>query len=263
MAGTLIGEARRLWSYRWQIWLDMEKELVSDSRETAGRLFWVVAAPLVPMGLYLFITTLRVFPPQESIEGVPFVMVGAALWFLFSGLFLAPISAIKRKGRLAAQSNYPLLGAIASAVLQTWVEFVLRAIFAAIVLAFTQPPSLAGALGLIGVIVPLSCVFLGAGIIVGIFSVAWKDLEKFTSIVVQYLFFLSHVLFVLPESAIPRWLAWCNPFAFAIDTGRWYLMFGAFPSFWLWFAWSVFGIVLLLKAAHFVAVSEKRISVHL
>lgn len=263
MAGTLSVEAKRLWSYRWQIWLDMQKELLSDSRETIGRLFWVIALPLVPMGLYLFITTLRVFPAHDAIAGVPFVMVGAALWFLFSGLFLGPISAIKRKGKMAAQSRYPMLGVVASAVLQAWVEFAMRAAFAGFVLAFTQPPSFWGAIGLIGVIFPLSLLFLGAGIIVGVFSVAWKDLEKASTIIAQYLFFLSHVLFVLPKSAVPTWLAWCNPFAFAIDTGRWYLMFGEFLNVWTWLGMSVAGILMLVKAAHFLVVSEHRIAAHL
>lgn len=263
MAGALAREVKRLWAYRWQIWLDMVKDMVSDSRETFGRLIWVVVLPLVPMGLYLFLATLRVFPAHDAIEGIPYILAGAALWFLFSGLFLAPISAVKRKAKLAAQSNYPLSGAIMSAALQVWVEFFIRAVFLGVVLAFIQAPSAVGVAGVLGVIAPLSLLFLGFGVIVAVFSVAWRDLEKVTAIIVQYLFFLSHVLFTLPEDIIPRWLAWCNPFAFAIDTGRWFLMFGALPNAWLWACYVVFGLAVAAKGLHFVAVSEHRLAAHL
>lgn len=263
MAGALVREAKRLWAYRWQIWLDMIKEMVSDSRETAGRLIWVIVLPLVPMGLYLFLATLRVFPPHDAILGIPYILVGAALWFLFSGLFMAPIYVVKRKAKLAAQSNYPLSGVIVSAALQVWVESLIRAAFVGVVLAFIQPPSLLGALTLLGVITPLSLFFLGAGVIVAVFSVAWRDLEKVATIVVQYLFFLSHVLFSLPENIVPRWLAWCNPFAFAIDTGRWYLMFGELPNVWLWAGFALVGVAVAAKGLHFVAVSEIRLASHL
>jgi ABC-type polysaccharide/polyol phosphate export permease len=151
----------RLWVYRWQIWVDITKEMTADSRETAGRLLWVVALPLAPLGVYLFLANLRVFPGHDHIDGVAYVIVGATLWLLFSGLLLAPINAILNKGKVASQSRYPLAAAIASAVGQVWVEFAIRAVLCAIVLALVQWPSPLGLLMLLPVILPLSFFFLG------------------------------------------------------------------------------------------------------
>ena len=263
MSNSLGREFCRLWTYGWQIWLDMVKELTAESRETAGRLLWVFITPLVPMGLYLFLAYLRVFPPHDKIAGVAYILIGATFWFLYSGLFLAPVSAVKRKGRTAAQSNYPLSAVIMSAALQAWVEFFIRAAFLAVVLAFIQIPDPMGAAKILLIAVPMSLFFLGMGMIVAVFCVAWKDLEKIVGITVQYLFFLSHVLFTLPEHVIPRWLAWCNPFAFAIDTSRWFLLFNEFLDIRVWIALSIIGVLVFLKGLHFVAVSEKRLASHL
>ncbi len=263
MPRALVTEVGRLWAYSWQIWLDTVKELTAESRETAGRMLWVFITPLVPMGLYLFLAYLRVFPPHENIAGVAYILTGAIFWFLYSGVFLAPISAVKRKGRTAAQSNYPLSAVIMSAALQAWVEFFIRAVFLAIVLAFIQPPSPMGAAMILMIVIPMSLFFLGMGMIVAVFCVAWKDLEKIVGITVQYLFFLSHVLFTLPEHVIPRWLAWCNPFAFAIDTSRWFLLFNEFLDVRVWIALSVIGVFVFFKGLHFVAVSEKSLASHL
>lgn len=263
MSKILSHEAKRLWRYRWQIWVDMTKDLVADSRETFGKLLWVVIMPLVPMGVYLFLAAIRVFPSHEAIDGTAFVLAGALFWFLYSSLFLGPISAVKRKGAMAAKTRYPLAGVILSSALQSWFDFVVRAAFVVSVLAVVQLPNLWGMIGLVGVVFPLSLFFLGAGMIVAVFSVAWKDLEKTASIAVQYLFFLSNVIFQLPERALPGWLVWCNPFAFAIDTSRWFFMFGEVPELWLWAVWSMVGVLTVLKALHFTAISEQRLAAHL
>jgi ABC-type polysaccharide/polyol phosphate export permease len=252
----------RLWAYRWQIWVDITKEMTADSRETAGRLLWVVALPLAPLGVYLFLANLRVFPGHDHIDGVAYVIVGATLWLLFSGLLLAPINAILNKGKVASQSRYPLAAAIASAAGQVWVEFAIRVVLCAIVLALVQWPSPLGLLMLLPVILPLSFFFLGAGMVLGVFAVAWKDIAKLAPIVVQYGFFVSNVLFALP-AVIPHWLVWSNPFAFAIDSGRWVLMFGEFLNLPLYVGWSLAGVVLLLKGLHFLGVAEPRLAGHL
>lgn len=260
---VVVREVRRLWVYGWQIWLDMVKELVSESRDTAGRFIWVIVIPLVPMGLYLFLAKLRVFPPHDEIKGIPYLLIGAIFWFLYSHLFLGAISAVKNKGKVAAQSGYPLTGVIMSVALLAWVEFFIQATFLGVVLAFVQIPNPVGIAGILLVALPMSFFFLGAGMIVAVFSVAWKDLEKVTSIVMQYLFFLSNVIFPLPLHVIPRWAIWCNPYAFAVDTSRWFLLFGKFLNVWVWGAFSVIGVLVLLKAIHFVSVSEDRLASHL
>jgi hypothetical protein len=40
-------------------------------------------------------------------------------------------------------------------------------------------------------------------------------------------------------------------------------MFGELLSPWLWLAWSAIGVATLMKAFHFVAVSEQRLAEHL
>ncbi|HRK62816.1 MAG TPA: ABC transporter permease [Terricaulis sp.] len=252
-----------LWAYRWQIWVDVTKDLLSDSRETAGRFFWVVAMPLVPLGVYLFLAKLRVFAAHDAMEGVVYVVVGATLWLLFTSLFLAPLNAIRSKGKTARQSRYPLAAVVASAVGGAWIEFLVRLVLCGVVLGFTQWPSPLGVVLFLAAVIPLSFVFLGAGMIVGVFAVASKDLAKLTPIAIQYLFFLSNVLFAIPADRIPQWLIWANPFAFAIDTSRWVLMFGVFPDLAGFLAMVVAGVLLMWKGLHFLGLAEPRLASHL
>lgn len=261
--GPVARQLGKLWTYRWQIGVDLVKDLTADSRETAGRMLWVVLMPLAPLGIYLFLARLRVFAPHDSMEGVVYVVIGATLWFLFTSLFLAPLYAIRRKGKMASQSRYPLAAAIATSVVQAWVEFAIRAVVCALVLAVVQPPNLSGALLLLPAVFALSLVFLGAGLILGVFAIAWKDIEKITPLLIQYGFFLSNVLFPIPPTAIPQALIWANPFAFAIDTCRWLLMFGEILNPLAFAAWSLVGVFVLFKGLHFLGLAEPRLAAHL
>lgn len=261
--GPISNQLRQLWAYRWQIWIDLVKDLTSENRETLGRFLWVVGLPLAPLGIYLFLARLRVFAPHDSMQGVVYVVIGATLWFLFTSIFLAPLYAIKRKGKMASQSRYPLIAAVATAVGQAWIEFCIRVLLCAFVLFATQHPSPVGALLLLPVVFSLSLMFLGSGLVLGIFAVAWKDLEKLVPILISYGFFLSNVLFPMPTAVIPQALIWSNPFAFSIDTARWVLMFGEFPNFPIFILWFVIGLVLVLKALHFLDVSEQRLAANL
>lgn len=263
MMHGLGAQLTKLWAYRWQIWVDISKEMLADSRETAGRLLWVIGLPLVPLGVYLFLAQLRVFPAHDSLEGVVYVVLGATLWLLFTGLFLAPLNAIRGKGKVAGQSRYPLVAVIATAVGQAWIEFAIRLVLCALVLAAAQWPDPVGVLLFLPVALALSPVFLGAGVIVGVFAVASKDLAKLAPIAIQYLFFVSNVLFAMPTERIPQWFWWVNPFAFAIDSARWVLMFGTMPDVALFLAWSAFGVLLAAKGLHFLGAAEPRLAAHL
>ncbi len=260
---VLRAQLAKLWAYRWQIWVDITKEMLADSRETAGRLLWVIGMPLVPLGVYLFLAQLRVFQAHDTLEGVVYVVLGATLWLLFTSVFLAPLNAIKGKGKVAGQSRYPLVAVVATGVGQAWIEFFIRLALCALVLALTQWPTPLGVLLFLPVVLPLSLVFLGAGVVVGVFAVASKDLAKLTPIAIQYLFFVSNVLFAMPTGKLSQWAIWTNPFAFAIDTSRWVLMFGVLPSAPLFAAYAIVGVLLTLKGLHFLGAAEPRLAAHL
>ncbi|MCR6644464.1 MAG: ABC transporter permease [Terricaulis sp.] len=259
---VIAAQLAKLWAYRWQIWVDITKDMIADSSETAGRFLWVIVLPLVPLGVYIFLAKLRVFAGSDHIDGMVYVVVGATLWYHYTALFLGPMSAIVGKGKVAAQSRYPLAAVVATAAGQAWVEFFMRLVVCAVVMGFLQWPAPLGVVLFFAVALALSLVFLGAGIILAVFTVAFKDVGKLASIAVQYLFFLSNVLFPLP-AVIPQWAVWSNPFAFSIDTARWALMFGEVPHLPLLLGFSFAGLLLTLKGLHFLGVAEPRLAGHL
>lgn len=257
---ALVSELRR---YRWQIWVDFRKELFSQYRNTVAQALWVVALPLVPLTVYLFLGLLRVFPAHGHIDGIVYATVGAALWHLFSGFVTQPMSAIASKGREAVRHSYPLMATIASSYVQLGYDFAIRALFCAAVLVFVQAPTVLGSLLLVPALVPPLLLFAGTGLILALFSVAVLDLKKLVPILLQYGFFLSLVLFPLPQSGIVGYWLIINPFAVFLDNIRSLLMLGALSDPWAFGAWSLAAAVVFLVALRFFYAAQDRIAEHL
>src|SRR5262249_23717735 len=161
-----------LWQYRWQIYVDFRKELLEQNRQTFGRVLWIVALPVIPLSVYLFLGLLRVFPSRPDIDGVAYVMVGATLWYLFAGLVTGSINSLNSKGRMAVRDSYPLAAIMAANHLQQVFEFILRALATAGILAIVQTPNTIGTLLAVPALVPPMLLWIGVGTISGVFSVA-------------------------------------------------------------------------------------------
>lgn len=241
-----------------QVWNDFLQEMSGEARGAFAGWFWHIVLPLAPLSVYLALATFRVFTTPDGINAAVYMTVGATLWMLYAGLVSAPLTALRGKGKLAAQTGYPLAGVIAGKVLHVLFDTAVRAVMCAAVLVWRQPPegvwlALLAALGA----APL---FLGAGIILAVFATAVRDLDRIVPLVLQYGFFLSFAIFPLPLP--PAWVA-ANPFAVVIDNVRHVLMFAQLPAPIAYAAWCAVGALVLLKSLRFLARAERMIVGHL
>ena len=254
---------RQVWQYRWQLWVDFRKDLFAPHRGSLGQSLWIVVLPCVPLSVYMLLGTLRVFPTRSGMDGVAYVIVGATLWYLMAGLTTGAMSALSSKGKSAVQDSYPLVAVLASANVQQVFDFSVRVLVSLAILLFVQPPNVVGALLFIPALVPAALLFVGLGLIFGIFSVAIVDLYRLLPILLQYAFFLSLVLFPLPEIGIIPSLLTANPFAVFIDNIRHLLLLGTLSNAAAYAVWSVLSALVFLWALRFYFASHARIAGHL
>jgi ABC-type polysaccharide/polyol phosphate export permease len=241
-----------------QVWRDFVQEMAGEARYAFAGWLWHIVLPLAPLGVYLALAMFRVFATPDGIDSAVYMTVGATVWMLYAGLVTAPLAGLRGKGKLAAQTGYPLIGVIAGKALHVVFDTLVRAALCAAVLAWRQPPmALGSALLALLAGAPL---FLGAGIILAVFAAAVRDLERIVPLVLQYTFFLSFAIFPLPLPA--EWIA-ANPFATLIDNVRHLLMFGALATPLAYAVWCLVGALVLLQALGFLARAERMIIGHL
>jgi len=254
---------QQVWHYRWQIWVDFRKDLIAQYRETFGRTFWLLFLPVVPLSVYLLLSAMGVFTTRGGMNGLVYISVGATLWYLFSGFVTQGMSAFASKGRVAVRASYPLIAATASSYGLQIFDFIMRVIFCAVVLSFVEPPNWRGLLYLAPFLLPPILLFFGIGLIFAVFSTAIHDLQKLIPLFLQYAFFLSLVLFPLPDVGLIHQALRFNPFAVFIDNARHLLLHGTLSDPLAYAVWSILGVGVFLWALRFFKVAQLRVAEHL
>jgi ABC-type polysaccharide/polyol phosphate export permease len=176
----------------------------------------------------------------------------------YSGLVTGPMSALRSKGKLAAQTGFPLIGVVLSKIMHVLFDTCVRAAMVAAILIWQQPVQQP----LLAVLAMLAAapLFLGAGLILAVFATAVRDLDRIVPLVLQYTFFLSFAIFPLPLAA--GWIA-LNPFAVCIDNARHLLVFGALSSPVAYACCVGVGALACGKGLHFLSRAEPVIRGHL
>jgi lipopolysaccharide transport system permease protein len=208
---------KALWSYRGFVWSSVLREFHGKYRESLLGGFWSVANPLAMILIYTVVFGQLMRPKLAGYEQTQFAFsiylcAGVITWGLFAEMLGRLNSVFLDHGNLIKKSSFPriCLPAIvtASALLNFGIVFGLYLAFLALIghwpgwLLLAVLPLLA-----------LQVLFtLGLGVFLGTLNVFFRDVGQLTSIVVQFWFWLTPVVYVfdiLP--AVARNMLQYNP----------------------------------------------------
>jgi ABC-type polysaccharide/polyol phosphate export permease len=251
-AGSII-------AYRWQILQSFKRDFLHLSTLTRWGAFWNYVLPLTPLGVYVMLTSIRVFPKFGGVEPVVYITMGVTLWYLFSGLMKSPISILESDFRTLARTNMPMAPAFVAGASQLAFETCLRLFVVTLLFAFLQgPPAWTIVLAL--PLLLLACIFFtGVGIVLGLFNLAYRDISKIVSILLTYGIFFSGVIFPLPGGQIAAVAHVGNPFYVFIENIRAMTIGGPIENPMALAAFSVGGLVFFSLAILLSYRSELRL----
>lgn len=217
---TLKYAFKSLLTYRWLISQTFKRDFKSLSNVTQAGTFWNFVLPLVPLGAYVMLMALRMFPTFGNVSGIVYITSGVTVWFLLAGLVRSPISVLEKHLASPSSANTPSLVAIVSGITQLAFETLVRfGVVIPIFFYFQGLPSIQV------ILVPfvLLCgvlLFSGLGIILGLLNLALRDISKITGIFLTYGLFFSGVIFPLGSSGLVGKIMQCNPFFVIIENVR-------------------------------------------
>jgi lipopolysaccharide transport system permease protein len=212
-AGSLI-------AYRWQIVQSFKRDFAGLSNLTRWGAVWNFVLPLAPLGVYLMLTKLRVFPKFGGVDATVYITMGETLWFLFSGLLRSPISVLEGEFKTLARMNMPVFPAIVSGYSQLAFDTCLRiAVVAIVFVVFQGAPS--WKIILAPLVIIFGAVFFSAvGLILALFNLAYRDISKIVGIALTYGIFFSGVIFPLSGGRFIEYALRANPFYVFIENVR-------------------------------------------
>ena len=238
---------RDLWRYRELFYFLAWRDILVRYKQTVIGVLWALLRPLLTIGVFTVVFGKLANLPSD---GVPYpILVCAAMlpWQFFASAFSEAGNSLIGNANLISKVYFPRLIVPASAVVVTFIDFLISAVILAGLMIwyeflpdwriFALPLFVAAAIG----------AALGAGLWVAALNVKYRDFRYIIPFIVQFGLYISPVGFsssVIPETW--RLIYAVNPMVGIIDGFRWTLLRGQEAPYWPGFMISMALVLLLL-----------------
>jgi lipopolysaccharide transport system permease protein len=213
---SIASLSREAWQFRDFISASVRREFVSRYQGTQFGFFWSIAHPLALIVIYtlVFSEVMRPNMPGHASRFAYSIYVTAGLitWTLFSDLLTRSVSVFVHNGSLMKRVNIPSIAFPVIATTSVLVHFaIVLVLFVGFLIVSGNLPGVV-LLGIVPVLAVTVLLAIGLGVLLGTVNVFYRDVEQSTSIVLQFWFWLTPVVY--PAEAVPAVLrsvlAW-NP----------------------------------------------------
>lgn len=224
-------------------WRLLVRNISAHYRQTVLGYLWAILPPLFTTAVWVFLASQRIIDVGETrMPYLVFVLTGTLLWQVFVDALNSPIKLVGESKAMLAKINFPREALVLAGLGEVLFNFVVRLILLVVVFLWYGISVPATAL-----FAPLGVLFLvGAGLTVGLLltplAMLYHDIGRGVAICTQFWFFLTPVIYPLPQAGPGAVLAGVNPVTPLLTTTRDWLTTGSsglLPGFWMVAAGSV------------------------
>ncbi len=250
---TWLGSGfRELLSYKDLLFRLVRKEFLTSYQQTLLGPFWVLLQPILTVITYVLVFNKVIRIPTDGVPPFLFYLIGITLWNLFSELFLNTSSTFKNNISIFSKVYFPRILAPLSTLLLSGIRFFIQLLLLLIVLIYCYffnkfQLNLSNIFLIIPVIIITAGIGFGAGLILAILTVKYKELSNLLKLVIRLLMFVCPIFFSL--SMVPakvKWLVNLNPLSSQFELFRYAFLGKGHISGSQFIYSSVFMILLLI-----------------
>lgn len=192
--------------------------------------FWLILPALANTLVWVFLSGTNVVRIEVGTTPYPvFVFVGTILWTAFNGGLVAGLGLVEESKGTLAKVNFPHEALVLVAFGKTLLSTALAGIFLLPLLLWYQVALTANSLLFLpGMLMTILC-GLGIGLCMVPMAALFSDIGRAVHLGLRFLFFLTPVIFPLPEHGFGRLLMLCNPATPLLVTSRSWLLGGELP----------------------------------
>jgi lipopolysaccharide transport system permease protein len=260
--GKLIIEAGKtegrywkdIWQYRELFYFLSWRDILVRYKQTVIGIAWSVIRPLLTMIVLTIVFGKMAKLPSDGVP-YPLLVFSAMLpWQFFSNAFSTASGSIVNNANLISKIYFPRLIIPISAVVTSFIDFLISAIILAVFMVWYQFVPEWRILSLPIFVLMAFAAAMGVSLWITALNVKYRDFFHVIPFIVQFGLYISPVGF--SSSIVPdkwRLLYSINPMVGVIDGFRWALLGGNCAIYWPGFLLSILivGIVLLTGIIHF------------
>jgi homopolymeric O-antigen transport system permease protein len=238
-----------LWASRELAWRLTVRDISAQYRQTFLGILWALILPLANTAVWLYLNASGIVVLQKTDIPFPvYVFAGTMLWAIFMDAINAPMGQTKAARGMLTKLNFPREALLLAGVYKTLFNASIKIALLLCVLPFFHVnPGWGLALFPVGV---LSLILVGTAI--GLFitpvGMLYSDVGNAMPLFMQFLMYVTPVVFAMPESGLVAKLFAINPLTPLILTTRNWLT-GGTPEFLVSFlVVNAVAVVLLLAS---------------
>lgn len=238
-------------------WRLFVRNVSAQYRQTILGYLWAFLPPLFTMAVWVFLNSQNIINVEDP--GMPypvFVLTGTVLWQTFVDALNSPLKIVTESKVMLAKINFPREALILAGLGEVLLNFMIRILLLVGVMAWFQvsvPATLPLVLPGVLALIVLGLMF---GILLTPLGVLYTDVGRTVMIFTQFWFFLTPVIYPLPQSGFAATLAQFNPVAPVLITVRDWLTIGSasqltgflvvtgFAIIFLMFGWLLYRIAM-------------------
>lgn len=226
-----------LWAGRELAWRLAVRDISAQYRQAFLGLLWAFILPLANTLTWIFLSNAGIVVIRETTLPYPvYVFAGSMLWAVFMDAVNAPLQQTIAAKAMLAKLNFPREALVVSGIYQTLFNAGIKIILLLAVLPF---------LGIVPewhlLLFPLALLSLvlvgtGIGLLLTPIGVLYTDIGKGLPLLMQFLMYLTPVVFPMPKVGIAATMYTLNPLTPLILTARNWLTglpSDALPGFFL------------------------------
>ncbi|MBI1423223.1 MAG: ABC transporter permease [Gammaproteobacteria bacterium] len=216
-------------------WRLTVRDLSAQYRQTFLGFLWAIILPLANTLVWIFLSYSGIVNVSKTSLPYPiYVFTGTMLWAILMDAVNAPLQMVTASKSMLAKINFPREALVVAGIYQTSVNALIKIVLLLIALAVMGiHPSWSLLLLPIGII---SLIMTGTvlGLMLTPVGLLYTDVGKAIPLLMQFLMYLTPVVFAMPETGLPAKVYQLNPLSPLILTSRDWLT-GLLPEYLSYF----------------------------
>lgn len=213
--------------FRWATWRDMAVGVVR-SRGLTWRLFlrqisaryrqsvlgyvWAVVPAIVTVATFTFLNRSEVLSIGETDIPYPaYVLLGMTVWQLFSNGITSTAQSVSNAGDMIKKVRFPHESLVLAAFGQSVLDFLIRLVLLAAVLAWFRVELAATVLWTPLVLLGLSVLTVGCGYLLALANAVFRDISNALGVLMTFAMFVTPVVYPPPTTWPTSLINYVNP----------------------------------------------------
>ncbi len=218
MAKALLGD---LVGSRELAWRLSVRDISAQYRQAALGILWAFILPLVNTFTWVFLSESGIVAVSETDIPYPvYVFVGTMLWQILVDAINAPLTETTAAKAMLAKLNFPREAIIMAGVYKTLFNALIKVVLVVTAIAFFGIYPTWSLLWLPVALFSMILVGTAIGLLITPIGILYTDIGKAIPLFMQFLMYVSPVVFAMPQSGLAALIFKANPFSYLILTGR-------------------------------------------